>query len=225
MYIKIEGDDSSEIRFPVLPPSFERQLTINNQQIDVNQIGTVNLIGKPGLQTVQIDAFFPHEYNSSFCQVGEGELKAPYEYVNLIEQMERKICRLIISDSINMMVLIDSFTYAERDGTRDVSFSLVLTEYKQLSSSRVKISNSKSKNKTYTTKACDTLKKIAKKQLKDAKKWKAIYKKNKKKCDKAFKSDKVWGSSDTGSNVTSNKQRALKNKWFPKGVKLTLPKK
>ena len=228
MYIKVEGKDETQIRFPVLPPSWERQLTLNNQQVDVNRIGTVNLIGKPGLQTIQVDAFFPHEYNSSFCQVGEDALLDPYTYVHKIEAMEKKICRLIITggaqtdkedasswkyqDVVNILVLIDSFNYAEKDGTRDVSFSLICTEYKVLEKSRVDVSQTKSKK--YKTKAKDTLKKISKKQLKDAKKGKVIYNNNKKKCKKAFK-----------AYAKQNKKKALVNKMMKKGVILTIPAK
>lgn len=233
MYIKIEGDDDSMIRFPVLPPSYERQMTMNHQQVNVNKIGTVNLIGKPGLRTIQIDSFFPHEYNESFCQIGKDELKDPISYCKEIDKMRKKVCRLIITgsleggdgwmlqDAVNMTVLIDSFNWGEKDGTRDFSFSLSLSEYVKTTSTRAKVKSTK--NKTYKTKAKDTLKKIAKKKLKDPKKWKVIYNNNIKKCNKAFKSSKVPHSAKKKDN--GNKKRALQNKWFPKGVKLTIPVK
>ena len=225
MYLSVEGVKDSEFRFPVLPPSFERQLAFNNQQIDVNQIGTVNLIGKPGLQTVQIDAFFPEEFNSSFVQVGEDELRNPYEYVDRIESMKGKICRFklfggdretangVAANGVNMLVLIDSFNYSEKDGTRDVYFSLGLSEYKVLETTRVSVP--KTKKKTYTTKAKDTCKKVAKKKLGSASKGKIVYNNNIKACDKAFKNKKY---------AEKNKKKAKVNKMMPKGVKLTLPK-
>ena len=228
MYIQIDGDAESQIRFPVLPPSYERQHTMNHQQVSVNKRGTVNLIGKPGLRTVQIDSFFPHDYNSSFCQVGEGEMQDPIAYIKAIDGMKKKVCRLIITGSIDtaddasswmlaemlsMPVLIDSFNWGEKDGTRDVFYSLSLSEYVYLEEKRSKVK--KTKNKTYKTKNKDTLKKIAKKQLKDAKKGKVIYNNNVKKCDKAFKK----------KYKKQNKKKALVNKLFPKGVKLTFPTK
>lgn len=226
MYLEVEGDKDSRIQFPVLPPSFERQKSYNNQQVDVNQKGTINLIGKPGLQSVEISAFFPHEYNSSFCQVGADSLKEPYEYVAAIESFYGKICRFVLtggyvkddgsivnSAGLNMTVLIDAFNYGETDGTRDVSFTLSLSEYVSVELTRK--AAPKTTKKTYTTKKKDTLGKIAKKKLGSASKYNVIYNNNVKKCTKAWKKK---------AYAAKNKKKAKKNKLFVKGIKLVIPK-
>lgn len=214
IWIKEENNDESTVKLPVLPSSFEVALEYNNQTVDVNRIGTINLIGKPGLKTLPITSFFPRYYNATFCNGSEADLKDPYEYVSAIENLEGKICRIVITDAnIDMLCLISSFTYAENDGTGDVTYTIELTEYKALETARVKVRTIK--RKTYKTKAKDTLGKIAKKKLGSASKWNVLYNNNIKACNKAFKNKKY---------AAQNKKKGKKNKLFVKGVKMVIPK-
>ena len=211
IWIKEEGNESSVVQLPVLPSSFEMTKTRNHQTVEVNKKGTINLIGKRGLHSIPITSFFPVNYNKTFCNVPEDDLKAPYEYVKAIEKLMGKVCRVVITDTnIDMLCLINTFNYSETDGSGDVTFTLELSEYRPVEVTRTKIKTSK----TYKTKDKDTLKKIAKKKLKDSKKWKDIYNKNKKKCKKAWKNIKY---------VAQNKKKNKANKLMGKGIKLTLP--
>lgn len=211
IYIKEENNEASRVELPVLPSSFEKTETRNNQTVEINKIGTIALIGKKGLDTLPLSSFFPRYYNPSYCNVAETELKEPYEYVTAIHDLEGKVCRVVITDTnINMLCLINSFVYGEPDGSGDVSYTLELTEYPLVEVHTTK----KATAKSYKTKKNDTLKKIAKKKLKSASKAESIYKKNKAVCKKAWKHKTV---------KAKNKRKARTNKLFPKGIKLKLP--
>ena len=129
MWLKTSG---KAFRFPVLPSSF----TINNSTIlDSSNIvnkGEVVVFSGNSLKSTEITSFFPAvEY--SFCAY-KGFPK-PYECVKLIEEWRAKgqDVRLIITDTdINMLMIIESFEYGERAGTRDIEFTISLREYKPI---------------------------------------------------------------------------------------------
>ena len=91
------------------------------------------MMGKTGLKSITISSFFPaQDYNFSS---GSDE---PYELVNQIEEwrLSTKPLNLLIENSIiDFDCLIDSFEYKEQDGTGDVYFTLVLTEYRNIQES------------------------------------------------------------------------------------------
>ena len=130
MWLKTSG---KAFRFPVLPSSF----TVNNSTIlDSTSIvnkGEVVVFSGNSLKSTEITSFFPSvEY--SFCAY-KG-FPQPYECVKLIEDWRKKgqDVRLIITDTdVNMLMIIESFEYGERAGTRDIEFTISLREYIPLS--------------------------------------------------------------------------------------------
>ena len=125
--------DNSSIVLPVTPESFGVQVKNNNSVANITNFGDYNMMGKTGLKSITISSFFPaQDYN--FSSGGD----EPYELVNQIEEwrLSTKPLNLLIENStIDFDCLIDSFEYKEQDGTGDVYFTLVLTEYRNIQES------------------------------------------------------------------------------------------
>lgn len=119
-------------RFPVIPSSISMsgKATINSSNII--KVGEIATFGGIALRSISISSFFPNkEY--SFCDYRG--FPAPYDCVNKIQKWmnEGLILRFTVTETnINMEVIIEGFSYEEKDGTRDVYFSLDLREYKRL---------------------------------------------------------------------------------------------
>ena len=125
--------DNSSIVLPVTPESFGVQVKNNNSVVNITNFGNYNMMGKKRKKSITISSFFPaQDYNFSS---GSDE---PYELVNQIEEwrLSTKPLNLLIENSIiDFDCLIDSFEYKEQDGTGDVYFTLVLTEYRNIQES------------------------------------------------------------------------------------------
>lgn len=186
--------DNSSIQLPVLPESFEISSSQNNQVVNINSLGDINLHGNTGLKTITLSSFFPSQkYYFNACKH-----KKPYKYVETLDKWKNSgYVRLIITGVINMLCTIDTFTYGESDGNGDVNYTLELTEYKTIkakstkkttpSKNTTKITTAKTSRETktikstkYTVKKGDTLTAIAKKITGSSSNWRAIYNQNKK---------------------------------------------
>lgn len=204
MEIWIKKTEADKIRLPVNPQSFELECKMNNTTININSVGDRTLIGKRGLDEIELQSFFPaREYD--FLQYQTGLLK-PYEYCEKIENWMTGSVQLIITGTnINMWATIESFKYGENDRTGDVSFSVSLKKHTQIAQKKPaaaskqgkaskKITKPASKRATkevkstnYTVKKGDTLMKIAKKKTGNSSNWRAIYNQNKSIIEKTAK--------------------------------------
>lgn len=123
------NNNEEQLRLPVIPGEFEMSQRNNNTIVNINSIGEINLIGKKGLASISLSSFFPaQEYY--FCKYTG--FPKPYECVKLIQKWKDsgKPIRLIITgSSVNYAMTIESFTFSEQDGTRDLYFTLELREY------------------------------------------------------------------------------------------------
>lgn len=122
--------DEERFRFPVIPSEYNIPNGINVDTFNVESFGEISFIGKSKLSNISISSFFPNEkYN--FCQYSD--FPEPYECVKLIKgwQQSGKPIRFIITETdVNMLCIIESFTYGEKYGDRDVYFTLELREYR-----------------------------------------------------------------------------------------------
>lgn len=187
--------NGSGFRLPVLPPSIEVTSPQLNETVTLVTGGERTLIGKKGLRTITLQSFFPAQ-NYDFCQFKV--TKKPYEYMKKLESWKGSILTLTITGTnINFSCTIESLTYGENDGTKDVNYSMELKEYIPLKPSRTKekqIENKfmdtfsafkgeretkEVKTKTYVVKKGDTLTSIAKKETGKSSNWRAIYNQNK----------------------------------------------
>lgn len=176
------GNDE-KIQLPVKPTEYHVTVSHKNTVVNVLQLGDINLKGKTGLREVSLSSFFPaKDYNFS----NNSDRKEPLTYVEMIEKWRKSTrpVRLIITGVLNMEVTIESFSYGEKDATRDIYYTMALKEYKTPwggggsgSSRSTKASNSSS-GKTYTVKSGDSLWKIAKQMYGDGSLYMKIYNAN-----------------------------------------------
>ena len=184
--------DKTQFRFAVLPPEYELTSESNNTPVVINALGEINLIGKRKLKKVSFSSFFPKQ-NYYFCQYST--FPTPQESVKIIEKIKNKgVLQIIITGTpINMECTIESFTWGENDGTKDIHFTLEFLEYR-----KVKVKTSKKKetvtkkvmsvptqrtskaveSTTYTVVKGDNLSKIAKNLTGSSANWRAIYNQN-----------------------------------------------
>lgn len=192
MEIWLKQNDKS-FRFAILPSEYEVTSESDNTQVTINQLGEINLIGKRKLKNISFSSFFPcQKYN--FCQYTS--FPTPQESVNTIEDMKNNgVLRLTITRTpINMDCTIESFTWGENDGTKDINFTLDFKEYRKVVVKTSKIKETVTDNvtvaatqrtskvvtsTTYTVVKGDNLSKIAKNLTGSSSNWKAIYNQNK----------------------------------------------
>lgn len=181
--------DNQKFRLPIIPPEFQVKSSNANERVKINAIGMINLLGKKELKELTIDTFFPSQEYSFVAYRG---FPKPWECVKMIEDWKDsgKPLRLIITGtSVNMEVAIDSFDYGVQDGTKDVYYSLSLSEYVRIKDTKNNSSQNKavtkrptptkvSEKKTYIVKRGDTLWNIAKKETGNAMNYKKIAKDN-----------------------------------------------
>lgn len=184
IYISV-GDD--RLRLPVLPESFELTVGNLNEVVNVNSVGEINLIGKTGLKEIGFSSFFPaqdyyfNEYNNPMKPLG---------FISKLEgwRLSGNPARVIVTRThINLEMAIESFSYGEKDGTKDVYYTINFKEYKRLKTKTVakvpqpqRPVKPKPKNKTYVVKRGDNLWNIAKKYYGKGNQWQKIYNQNKK---------------------------------------------
>lgn len=128
MELWLKGD--RRVRIPVLPPEYKVTSNQNNTTVNVIGLGEVTLKGKRGLREISFSSFFPHEYDSSYCEYQN--IRSPRSYVNTIEKMKQAgTVKLIITGTpINFRCTIESFEWGESDRTGDISYTLTLKEYR-----------------------------------------------------------------------------------------------
>jgi hypothetical protein len=121
--------DKEKIQLPIPPSDYEISNELAVDTFDVELAGEISFIGRKKLSTTSISSFFPSQ-RYSFCQVKP--LK-PYEYIALIKKWREsgKPIRLVITQTdVDLTCTIDKFSYGEKDGSKDIYFSLDLREYR-----------------------------------------------------------------------------------------------
>jgi len=166
-----------ELILPVTPASFELSHGVKMETINIHTLGDVNLAGYGIMPSFKVNCMFPAKYYS-FNQ--SETLTPPYDYIWKLEAWCDKHSVLDWTiDTLIVPVLIESITYGEKDGTRDVYATISMRKYRQLyavktdsnntgNSSRTDESTSTTTAKTYTVVSGDTLSAIARKFYGDA---------------------------------------------------------
>lgn len=125
--------DNESLRLPVPPKEYGIKTSLNNSSFNVEGLGEVSFIGKPKLAEITpVSSFFP---NQAYTFVQYSGYPSPKDCVALIEKwrLNAKPIRYIITESsVNILCSIESFEYKEDDGTKDISFTLELKEYRLL---------------------------------------------------------------------------------------------
>lgn len=126
------NSDDRQFRFAVPPPGYEVSGDVENVYHNILEIGEVGYAGNPKLRTYSFSSFFPAK-KYSFCVYDD--FPTPNESKEYFEKCKanKKPVRLIITeDDINLLVLIENFSYERKDATGDIDFKLELKEYKKI---------------------------------------------------------------------------------------------
>ncbi|SKA99328.1 hypothetical protein SAMN05443428_13511 [Caloramator quimbayensis] len=118
------------IQLPVPPSEFTISKENNNEVVNVETLGEINLIGKEKLSSISLSSFFSWQ---KYPFVKVRNLLKPYEYTKIIDSFRTsgKPIRLLITETdINDFFTIDNFEYGERDGSGDVYFTITFRQYK-----------------------------------------------------------------------------------------------
>lgn len=179
---------AEKLQLPVPPAEFSMTTGNLNETVNIANLGDITQIGGEALAEIELTSFFPARPAPYTTRT----VPEPYATVELIEKWRKskKPIRFIITGTpVNLACAIESFTWGERGGSRDVDYSLKLKEYrfiqvKQISQvQQIVLSperpNTKPEPSSYTVKSGDSLFMIAKRILGDGNRWREIYEKNK----------------------------------------------
>ena len=189
--IELSYADRAEVmQLPVNPSEIEFTESQNNQKITLLNVGEANLLGHRGLVTGSLSSFFPAT-GSPFRRYADRE---PIEYIQTLKKWKTgmRYIRVIISDSdFNLAMTIDKLTWKYREGSRDIEYTLDLSEYRILNVPAVKEEKQQADNgltdrpstkaapKNYTVVSGDCLWNIAKKYYGSGAEYTKIYEANK----------------------------------------------
>ena len=125
--------NGEKITLPVTPRQYEVSTGQGNKVVNVEQVGEALVFGLPSAQRITFSSFFSATVHDYPFVVGDS--LEPSFFVEKLKKWKesRQPVRIIITDSpINLMTGIMKFDYKEQDGSRDIYYTLTLTEYKDL---------------------------------------------------------------------------------------------
>lgn len=131
------------IQFPVNPEGLNLEIEGNNETTEVVKLGEINIAKDVKLATVELESFLPNQNNYPFI-LTKNDFKGPQFYIDFITDIRNKKIpiRFVVSDTnINMLALVESFSYGYKAGDDDVYFTLSLKEYREVKVKEVKISD------------------------------------------------------------------------------------
>ena len=171
----LEPAAGKELILPVTPASYEWTRSNRVETIQLDQLGEINLPGGRLMGSCTLsDVLFPAQLYP-FCNPGASA--NPYVYLEQLERWSdgKKPVRWLVSGTpTNALVLIESVTYGERDGTNDVYATIALRQYTAPKTPVLAISGASAQTsrdastgaastRTYTVQTGDTLSGISRK--------------------------------------------------------------
>jgi hypothetical protein len=134
------NDRKQLIKLPILPSEFTISSPSQNETYTTITQGDIKLIGPAGLKAISLQTFFPyHRYSFS-----RDSTISAWKMVGMIENWKAlKIpIRLVIVDPnplVNMLCAIENFEYGLKDGSKDVYYTLSLSEFKMVPLTKRKV--------------------------------------------------------------------------------------
>lgn len=155
----LKHTDKDKFKLPVTPKSFDVSVAHKNTVVNIVSLGEINLLGKTGLRSITLSSFFP----AQDYYFAKADRKEPDYYIEKLEKWRNSntIIRFIINGVINMQCTMESFSWGQQDGTKDIYYDITLKEYRTVSTK--KRTQKKVKATKHKIKKGDTLSRIAKK--------------------------------------------------------------
>ncbi|MDO4305982.1 MAG: LysM peptidoglycan-binding domain-containing protein [Eubacteriales bacterium] len=229
-YITPSG--GARTQFPMMPEKISLGADAKFMTYSIISLGDVKIPRGKGIKEISWSGIFPGKPRKNNPLVAAWI--APDTLIKRMEQYRDNgtVCNLLVTGTcINYSVYVSSFKGKYTGGSGDFQYEIkfiIATEIKIYTTKELKIktpaktkrtaskksqkkSSSGSKTTTYTAKSCDTLSRIALKQLGKAARYPEIYKLNKNKIESEAKKH--------GKKSSNN------GHWIYPGTKLTIPKK
>lgn len=156
-----------QLSMPVTPEQWRVELGRSVEQLDMAQVGQVNLPGLEALFNEQNTFLLPSS-GRNYTDVWYSG--SPYVFVELLVKWSRagEPLRLIVTGTpVNVPVLLGPVRYGEQDGTGDVYVTLTFRQYRELTAVTVERPETGNQSRTapkaaqtaqsYTVKKGDTL--------------------------------------------------------------------
>ena len=182
-----------ELILPITPESYEITDSWANEELNINQLGLITMIGTRGLKSITISSFFPAQEYDFLVPGSTTEDCNPWAMVKKLLDWRGSVLTLFISDTDDIVswpcVIDGDFIYGERDASGDVYYTITLKEYRKTNSERkVKEGGSEGGIKfPYTTRLGDTLNQISTQYCGSTKYAKTLFIQNKVKVKASFK--------------------------------------
>lgn len=215
-----EGNGTDVLRVPWLPASIEYEVGgMVVATYDIMNRGPVEIPTGSGLAKISWESQFPGLRRNDDGML-RGTKQLPEHYHKILSRWikEKTDLRIIVTGyPINIDVYLSSYKATAAGGFGDVEYSVEFTEVRDIEVNYSNANKDSSKSRpskkytTYTIKKKDTLWKIAKKKLGKGKRWKEIYKLNKKVIEKAAKKH--------------GRKSSRNGHYIYPGTKIKLPKK
>lgn len=137
--------NKTEFRFPVIPSEIMINGSSIESSVNLLNMGEANLYAGNNVQDIEISSFFP-EQNYSFVEYRP--FPSPYKCIAILRDwMNRgQAVRFIIPGIANFAVRIVSCEYGEKDGTKDVYYSIKLKEVRQVTIKKLNDGDSNTNN-------------------------------------------------------------------------------
>jgi hypothetical protein len=118
--------ETLRLEFPELPEEIEIKFSNDNKKYNVLALGDIITVGEKGLRDFTIKSLFPAQNAIKYIQKIETMIsnKKPMKFI-----LGRK--DKLNYEIINIIVVIDEFSYKLEGGEDDISFTLKFTEFKQ----------------------------------------------------------------------------------------------
>ena len=222
----MNGDE--EITLPITPESYDITDNWTNEELNINQLGLITMIGKRGLKSITISSFFPAQPYDFLVPGSTTEDCNPWAMVQKLLDWRGNVLTLFISDTDNIVswpcVIDGDFIYGERDASGDVYYTITFKEYKKTNTERkVKDGGDGGKIKFpyITTRVGITLNEISKLFCGSTKYAQALFVQNKAAVKASFKEYKRWFCLDKRAKQRF-KQKSKYDRPLMKGTKLLL---
>lgn len=158
-----EYRNTNRLQLPVNPEKLDIQLQGKNSTVDVVNLGDVNVLKAPGLQTISFESFIPVANTGSYVQPG-AQIYAPEFYQDFFKAVMRQkepVTFVVTGLSVSLQMAVESFEYYWKESDPDMYYKVSLKEYRKHS---IKIAAASSTGNTAATTSsprANTSKKVA----------------------------------------------------------------